>query len=278
MLPARVSLRFALVLVLVGWSGTGCQSGTTPRMEASFVVPRDTLAPPTAAERDSALARLRTMQRTAFDSAFVRMRTYRFTRHQRTEHLTPRGAIAALHERMLRYTSASESPTIVASDSVGPFPQPVLSTFGPENDIGSMPANVAPDAFPEDAAYLSPRTQDDFRYWLRSDTLDGVSVDKVIIRPTRSPTGREQAVRYAHVLIDPSSGNVLEAYTQRSSQVLLFREESRLFVRLRRAPDGTWVPHLARFHTLVDLPFRAPRTVRTVSAYANYAHREADAP
>lgn len=273
----------ASAVVLVGAVAalalTGCQSGASARPDAGLSLPPDTLAAPSAAEREAALARLRTMQRTVFDSAFVRMRRFRFARHQHTEHLTATGAVAASKTRTVRYTPKTDAPVVEQADSTGMFPQPTLSTFGPESTLAEGPTNIATDAFPEDAAFLSPRTQDAFRYWLRPDTLDGVPVDAVIVRPAPTPDGAERSVRYARLALLPNTGQLVDAYMVRAATVLLFQEQSRLRIQLRRAPapdgvagaSGPWVPHLARVHTRVDLPFRDPRVFRTASTYTNYA-------
>lgn len=272
MVPLHPPLRLVLLFLAIAGLSAGCQSEShtpldTPR---AFTPPGDTLAAPSEAERDSALALLRRMRRTAFDSAYVRMRNYTFTRHQRTAHLTPGGAIAALHTRTLRYAPSEAQPTVVQSDSVGAFPQPTLSAFGPSTALDSAPENVATAVVPTDAAYQSPRTQEAFQYGLRADTLDGVPVHALTVRPTTDAAGAEQAIRYARLLVAHDSDELLAASLLRRSQVLLFYEETRLNVQLRRAPDGVWIPHLAHVHTVVDLPFRAPRFVRTTSAYSNY--------
>ena len=261
-----------MLLLLVAGLSAGCQPETRSPVDTvrALDAPRETLEGGTAAERDSALAVLQRMRRTTFDSAYVRMRDYAFMRHQRTSHLTPSGAIAARHTRILRYAPEDAQPTVVQSDSVGTFPQPTLSTFGPSADLDPVPANVATAAVPADAAYRSPRTQEAFRYGLRADTLDGVPVHALTVQPTPDAAGAEQATRYARLLIARDTNQLLAATTLRRTQVLLFYEESRLRLHLRQTSDGTWVPHLAHFHTVVDLPFRAPRFVQTTSAYSTY--------
>jgi hypothetical protein len=243
----------------------------SPPPEAVLDVPPDTLAAPSAAERDSALAVLQAMRRTAFDSAFVRLHDYRFTRQQRTEHRNPDGTVAATQTRTIRYAPGA-APTVLQSDSTGVFPQPVLSTLGPASTLEPMPPNVASDAFPEDAAYLSPRSYEHFRYWRRASTVEGRPVFVVTVRPRPTPGGAEQSIRYARLVLTRATRQLVAATTIRVAQVLLFEEQSHLKVRLRRAPEGrAWVPVRTHFRVHVDLPFRAPRSLQTVSTYEAYA-------
>jgi len=91
-----------------------------------------------------------------------------------------------------------------------------------------------------------------------------------IVRVRPDGTGQDQGVRYARLTLDRASQELVGLVVVRAERALLFGEESRLRLRLRRLPDGRWVPHVTRFRALVHVPFRTPRQFRTVSAYSNY--------
>jgi hypothetical protein len=85
--------------------------------------------------------------------------------------------------------------------------------------------------------------------------------------------GANRSIQYARLTIDCASRELVGLTTTRASRILLFRERSQITLRLRRAPDAAWVPHLTRVRALVDVPFRVPRQFRTVSSYHGYALR-----
>jgi hypothetical protein len=262
-------LAAACLLAGGGLALLGCGSPSeAPR--AAFA-PTDTLA--SAVGRDSALAVLTSMQRTAFDSAFAALNAYGVTRHVRTEQLSPSGTVTAISSYVVRYTPGSGPGTVRRRDTTGTFRDGGL--FGraaPARDPAARPPNVAAEVLPDQPAYVEPRTREAFRYALRADTLPtGPPVLVLEVRARDRGTGREQGVRYARLLLDRSSRQLIGLTTVRAGNVLLFGEQSRLHLRLRRAPDGeTWVPDVTRMRASLHVPFRTPRQFRTASAYYGY--------
>jgi hypothetical protein len=269
-------LFFALgaVAVLGGCSG-GSDSPETPqaaqaggdRRPAVFA-PARSIGDPEAAERDSALAVLTSMQRAVFDSAFVRLADRSYTRRLRTEQIDPAtGTTTARREQTVRRDEGTGAATVVATaDSGAAFKSGPLDTFVPASDPTEVPQNLAESAFPDDPAYLSERTRESFRYRLRPATVDGRSAWTIRIQ-ARPEQGADQSIRYAELIVLRDSRELVAASTIRSENVLLFREESRMAIRLQPESDGTWLPAETRFHARIDIPFREPLEFRTVSTY-----------
>jgi hypothetical protein len=233
-------------------------------------LPSDTIA--TTVERDSALAVLSSMRRAAFDSAFASLHDYGVTRSVRTEQMTPSGTIAALRSYTLRYPSSAERGTILKRDSAGTFRDGgLLGWSAPSRSPRERPANVAAQTLSDEPAFVEPRTREAYRYALRTDSLqDGTPVYLIDATARDRGTGRDQSVRYVRLVLDRETRTLIGLTMVRAGRVLLFEEDSRMYVRLQRAPDGRWVPHVTRVRAVVDVPFRTPRQFRTVSAYYGY--------
>lgn len=261
----------ALLLAGTLFGSTGCTDRPSRATGYSPFGTVDTIRT-TEAPRDSVLALLTSMDRTAFDSAFARLDEYRVTRHVHTEQLDTIGRTTAYRTLTLRYPAGAEAGTVQRADSAGSFRTGGLfSGITPAQQRTSRPTDLAAQALPDDPPYLAPRTREAYRYALRQDSLLGGTPTYVVEAKARSEgRGAEQSVRYARLTLDRASRELVGLTTVRASRVLLFRESSRLTVRLRPAPDGVWVPHLTRVRAVVKVPFRAPRQFRTVSAFYAY--------
>ena len=266
-----------LLLVGVAVGSAGC---TSPAPQAGTYAPFgtvDTMAT-TEVARDSVLAVLTHMNRTAFDFAFAQLDAYAVTRHVRTEQLDTVGVATAFHERTLRYPPGTSDGIVQHADSAGSFREGgVFSSITPAQQPTARPADLAAQALADQPAYLAPRTQEAYRYALRRDTLlNDTPVFVVEAKVRRDERGEDQGIQYARLTIDRLSHELVGLTTVRTSRILLFRENSQITIRLRSAPDGEWVPHLTRFRAVVDVPFRTPRQFRTVSAYYGYEGGEED--
>lgn len=267
-----------MISVLVGvltLSLLGCERPPTANGEPLFA-PSAPPSPPPPAERDSALAVLSRMKRSVFDSAFVHLDGYGFVREVRTERLTPSGEVTAWRTRTLQYSPDGAPPRVLRSDSTGSFGDGMLTVLAPSAAPGARPANAAAYAFPDDPAYLSPRTQEAFHFYLRRGPTMGDRATRVVeIRPKRNPDGRDQALRFARLTVARGTNQLLAAHAVRAERVLLFREDSELIVRLQPAPDGrAWVPAESRFRARVDVPLRTPQRFYTESTYSDYVMRD----
>ena len=278
--PERARFLYVVAGVLLVVAGsTGCSNPGLPPGTYSPFGTIDTIAT-TEPPRDSVLAVLSRMTRTAFDSSFAQLDAYAVTRHVRTEQMDTTGATTAYRSLTLRYPAGSGPGTVQQRDSAGAFREGGLfSALTPTQERKSRPANLARQALADQPAYLAPRTQEAYRYALRRDSmLDGTAVFVVEAKARSGERGRDQDVQYARLTIDRASNKLVGLTTTRSSRILLFRESSQLTIRLRPGPDsdGDWVPHLTRFRAYVDVPFRIARQFRTVSAYYGYEGRDED--
>jgi hypothetical protein len=236
-------------------------------------MPADTIT--SAVDRDSALAVLSSMRRTAFDSAFVELDEHAFTRYVRTEQLDSSGRATAVRSYELRYPTGTGAGRIQRRDSIGAFRRGgVFSRVAPERNPTERPANLAAQVLPDQPAYVEPRTREAYRYALQTDTLlDGTPVYVLEATARDYGTGRDQGIRYARLRLDQASRELIGLTVVRADAALLFGENSRLTIHLRPGADDpqTWVPHLTRVRASVNVPFRTPRQFRTVSAF--YAYR-----
>ncbi len=278
MQPAPSKRARFLHIIVGGWllalGGLGCTSPPEHGGTYAAFGALDTIEA-TDTPRDSALAVLAQLNRTAFDSAFARLDAYAVTRTVRTEQLDTTGATTAYRTRTLRYPPGPGPGTIQRADSAGRFQAGgVLARLTPSQSPRARPGNLAGQALADQPAYLAPRTQEAYRYALRRDSLlDGTPTHVVEAKVRSGERGADRSIRYARLTVDRASHELVGLTTTRASRILLFRERSQITLRLRRAPDTAWVPHLTRVRAVVDVPLRAPRQFRTVSAYRGYAAR-----
>ena len=273
-------LKFVVVgmlLIGVAWGSAGCTNGP-PSAELRGAEPLDTLAASTA-PRDSVLALLGRMQRTAFDSAFARLDAYTVTRRVRTDQLDTTGAVTASATRTIAYVPGGTG-TLRRADSTGTFQRGgLLSGIAPPQTPRARPTNLSTQALADQPAYLAPRTQEAYRYALRPGSLPGGTPVLVVEAKARAHgRGAEQGIRYARLTLDRASLQLVGLTVVRNSRILLFEEQSRLTLRLHPVDVGpgpaAWLPRRTRMHARVDVPFRPPRQFRTVSVYSGYDRPE----
>ena len=257
-----------LLLVGTGLGGGGCTSSPEPAT-ATFR-PTDTLT--TTVGRDSALAVLSSMRRAAFDSTFAALGDYTVTRSLDTEQLDTTGAVTARRHYVLRYPPGEAVGTIQRSDSTGRFRTGgLLAQVAPATSPTDRPPNLAAQILSDDPPYVDPRTREAYRYTLGTETgPDGAPAYVVEATVRDQGTGREQSVRYARLLLDRTTRELVGLTLVRIDDGLLFSEYSRFTLRLQQLPDGTWVPAESRVRAYLHVLFRAPRYFRTVSTFSDY--------
>jgi hypothetical protein len=269
---ARSLHAFVAVCLLVG-GGLGLGGCGPAEAPTARFLPADTLAsgPP----RDSVLAVLSSMRRAAFDSAFAVLGDYAVTRAVRTEQLDSSGAVTALSTAAVRYAPGTGAGRLLRRDSTGAFRGGgLLGGAAPTAAPTARPADLAAQMLPDQPAYVERRTREAYRYALRADTLrPGPPVYVLEARARSAGPGREQGLRYARLLLDRRSRELIGLTTVRAHEGLVFREHSRLSMRLRRLPDGRWGPFVTRVRARLQVPLHAPRHIRTVSAFYDYSLR-----
>lgn len=273
------SLSLALlvaVLLLPGCGGSTSSGGPSP------LEPDDLPETPSSDIRAEAIALLDSMDRAAFDKAFVRLGSLPFTQTVRTERLSESGSVLAFREQRLRYdlntmpSAASEqatggSPTyevtVTRADSSGSFDASVLGRFAPRRDANQPPANIATQAFPDDPAFLSARKREAFHYTYRERTYEGEPAHVVTIWAKRGESGVEQSARFAELTLHRDSHELLAARTVYAERTMLYRQDTRFDIRLYRGPGDVWLPRETTFRATLDMLLRDPRHFRTTSTY-----------
>lgn len=226
------------------------------------------------AERDSVLAALDAVDRTAFDHAFETLQRYSFTRHLRTEQLGNDDRVMAFTERVVRFVREGDGhrAVLVEADSGGTFDYGFFNRFVPENAKDVAPVDLAPYLLPEDPPYLMPRHRDAFEYRFLPDTLLWDVTARVIEVRARPETSDEQSFRRVRLYVDRNTGSLIALTVDRTDRALLFREESRYFVHIRPTQWGDWVPHTTRYLTRIRTPFHAMRQFRTTATYYEFEY------
>lgn len=256
----------AVCSVLVVLLVAGCDHATG-RGGASPFAPQTSIGEPTEVERDSAISVLSSMQRSAFDSAFVALKSQSFTREVRTAQIDASGSTVARRTQRIRYDSDASAGRIVSeSDSGRSFQSGPFDSLAPASDPTALPANLASNALAENPAYLSPRTRSAFRYRLDDGAYRGTPVWIVTVQARESGQGPEQSIRYTQLTITRDDRQLVAAQTIRAERALLFSEDSRFDVRLQPV-SGTWLPDETRFRARVHAPFRDPLEFRSVSTF-----------
>lgn len=263
----------ALLLVITG-AGLGCQSASYEEAsQFSDQIPAFDGA--TGAQRDSILAVLESMQRTHFDSAFVRLRDYDFTRTAQTEQLDPTGDVTAARLYMTRFRGDETDARTL--NSRGTFDEGTLDVFGTSETPTRDQSNVATAAFPDEPAYVSARGREAFAYRFDETTLPNGEPSLVVqIRARDSEEGRTQPIRYARLVMEEETRELLAAETIRYRESLLYDEDSYASVLLQPAPEdeNVWLPEVFNIHARVTIPFREAREYRTESRYQQYSKRQ----
>lgn len=278
------SLLLALVMAAILLSGCG---GSTSSGGPSPLEPDDLPDPPSPDIRAEAIALLDSMDRTAFDTAFVKLGSIPFTQTVRTERLTASGSVLAFREQRLRYdlntmrsaasgsVASDKEPegtptyevTVTRADSSGSFDASVLGRFAPQTDANQPPANVATQAFPDDPPFLSDRKREAFHYAYRERQYEGAPVHVVTIWAKPGESGIDQSARFAKLTLHRGTHELLAAETVYAERTMLYRQDTRFDVRLKRGPGDVWLPRETAFRATLDMLLREPRHFRTTSTY-----------
>jgi hypothetical protein len=249
---------------------TGCGEATSGGGPSAFT-PENLPASAGEEERARAIELLDKMQRTTFDSAFVQLQNYAFTRTVRTERRNGPAGPEAFRERTLTYTPDKNTTFRVASiraDSSGSFDASVLGRFAPSSNPDGIPTNLATQAFPEDPPYLAERKREAFQYNVRSDTYEGAPVNVVIVQARNGESGPEQSARFAELTLHRDTHQLLAAHTVYTERTLLYAQDTVFRILLHPAGGETWLPRETEFRALLDMILRDPLEIATRSTYS----------
>ena len=262
----------ALGLAVAAFGLAACGDGFAP---ASPTLQPDAPAVE-AARRDSVLAVLADLRRTAIDSAFGRLSDYTYRRTRRTAALHDADAAEApTRTSVVRFTRADDGRRIepVEIDSSGSFEEAPFGWFGGLATLREDTTELAPYILSDDPPYESGRGREAFLFRLRPDTLlDGRPTRVVLIEP--HPTeGEGQQLRHVRLFIDRASNELAAIDVVRTQDALLYGERSRNFLKIQRLPDGAWVPDSLRIDTRFAPAGASTREVRTSARYSDFALR-----
>ncbi|WP_157621393.1 hypothetical protein [Salisaeta longa] len=242
---------------------TGCNTTAPPDAR---LLPADTVRQSSTAERTRALDVLNGMQRTAFASAVGRLKATTFVKRTTTEALTPAGSLQARRYRVVR-VPPSGAPAVLERRTTGSFDAGWLATWAPGDTSKGVVPTWATIVLSDEPPFLARRTRTAFRFGLRPDTLYNRPVQVVVARPDTTTDGHEQTVRYARLVIDRASSELIGATIVRARSSLLFSEDSAATLQLQPQAAGRWVPAEAALAVIVDIPFRSPQRYHTHTTF-----------
>ncbi len=226
--------------------------------------PPEPLPAAEAAERDSVLAVLRTLDGDDLTLAFTRLDEMEASYLLETQvvQLGPDGTRTAFQSRTLNI--APDDTTVISSDSSGTFDYGGFADATPW-DAGSG-VNPVPLTLPEEPAWLDPRGREAFRFGMAPDSLLGDRPVRVLTVEARPGEGDDQPLRHARLYLDAETNELVGFRLHRAMNAVLFGEASVALVLLHPGPDG-WRPHRTRFETALDAPLVTQRRFRLTRHY-----------
>jgi hypothetical protein len=222
-----------------------------------------------AAEADTMATLLTGVDVAAFRAAFGKIGDYSYTRYTRTEQFDTDDYLVAYRESVHRRSEEGGIRTVQTeeADSAGTFDFGFFDRFTSSNLSDLNPVDLIPYLLPDDPAYLKARNREKYEWRYLPDTLLWDTQAQVIELSARPLVGDGQNVRRVRHYVDRTTNELIAMYLERIDLALLFREESRFWVHMRRTGEGELVPHNTRFHTHIKTPFRTDSKFRTVSTY-----------
>ncbi|MDX1421008.1 MAG: hypothetical protein R3181_13670, partial [Rubricoccaceae bacterium] len=213
----------------------------------------DPPAPPPEEGDDEAFALLTRLDVSAIAEAYSRLDRYAYTAEVRLSAHDGAGARAA-------------SRTVERHPTDDGIAERLVSSEGDEAMAQGWDATVRlvdplPALLPDEPAFLSARSREDYRYRL-ADTLLGGARHRVVEAVLRPEAGGEQVIRRARFLLAPRTDRILGAEVVRRSASVLYDETAEASVRLRPGPGGAFVLDSAVVETTVDVPGASPRRLR----------------
>lgn len=222
-----------------------------------------------AAEHARALALIERMDREALDAAFDRLAGVPYTVEERLTQLDRDGRTTAHRSRTLA-VEGGRAETVEA-DAEGTIDFGNFGRFLAVDDLDAVPTNPVPHLFPDDPPYLTPQGREAYQFGFAADTTVSRRILRVVTVEARPGAGDGQALRRAHLYVDPGTNRLVGLRAWRHSDTLLFGETSRFALLLRPSPVG-WLPAEADYTIAVRGALTATRHFRLERRY------EADTP
>lgn len=257
--------RLSLIQVSVLWFAL---LGTISGCSRSTVAPVGVIE---AAERDSVIAFIETVNQEPMRTAFERLEQYEYDRYLRTEQYDGDDFLLAFMEHLIEAGSGPDGRrlTVTQADSAGEFDFGFFNQFVSENVDNPDPVDLVPWLLEEDPVYLNPRNVDKYAFRMMGDTLlwdRSAMIVEVRAKPEVADGLNVRKVRY---YVDRSSRDLVAMYLERIDLGLLFREESTFYMHIQPV-GGELVPWNTRFQTKIMTPFKGSYLIRTVSTYTGH--------
>lgn len=199
-----------------------------------------------------------------FRTAFADVSGWTFVREIETVRLDDAGAEDGRATRVVRYEPAGGmlSPTVLDTRSEGS-----LRTEG-EAPLEGQLALLDEDVLPDEPAFLSARSAEQFRYRLLPDTTWGTATVRVVEAEARPEEGADQPIRRARLYVT-DAGRLVGLDLERRDERVLYEETRTVRATLQNV-GGAWLPDRFFVESRLDLPLSAPQHVRTTSRFRDF--------
>lgn len=222
---------------------------------------------------DASVDLIRTADDAAFRQAFENLKQYDYVRNTTTIQRSERGGVRASKEQVARYSwkEGERVVEILSSDSTGGFDFGAWERYVDRQPDAVEPEELADQILPEDPPYLAERNREIFEYQTLPDTtISGTRVRVVEVR-ARPEEAEDQQIRLARYYVEPGTNRLIAIYLARTSQSILFRENTAVYAQLARAQNGEWLPDEFLTTTYISLPVIGDYQFETTSRYQDYA-------
>ena len=200
----------------------------------------------------------------AFRTAFTDVGAWTFVREIETVRLDDAGAEDGRATRVVRYEPAGGllAPTVLDTRSEGS-----LRTEADAPLEGRL-ALFDEDVLPDEPAFLSARSAEQFRYRLLPDTTWGTATVRVVEAVARPDVGADQPIQQARLFVT-DAGRLVGIDLERRDDRLLYEETRTVSAALQNV-GGVWLPDRFFVESRLDLPLSAPQHVRTTSRFRDF--------
>lgn len=125
------------------------------------------------------------------------------------------------------------------------------------DSTGVAAANPLGAFLSDEPPYLDAAARDQYAVAVVGDTLVAGRRAPLVEARYREASGRAQPIQYVRAAV--ADGRLLHVHVRRSSESLLYDEQSWLTASLQAAPGGALVPAAAQAITETDVPLSPPR-------------------
>lgn len=225
------------------------------------------VAPTDPGVQDSLFALVQRLDAASLFTAYDALRDAAYRLGMTTEQFDRSGNRIAVRTRTILVRPGQS--VVRTADSSGTFDYGYLQRFSPMDVSDGQPWRLAEEMVPDDPPYALPRTREGYIYSAGKDTLAGFgAVDVVDIR-AHPELGNDQAIRSARLYVEPGTTRIVGHALERDDAAIWFREQSRLFLSIRKDAAGDWLPARVEVETKIRMPFRPTQRFRTQTTFSD---------